>query len=143
MKSSPQHWGDARLRAADAASMLSARWWGFVLAAGIVAAGFAKMVYTRLDLPQRYSEWIVGAITWSYEDKLHDYAVLVGFVSAFLVLLGMFLWLAARMKADYGIEGVQRLHDSMLLLCAPAGLWLGGLLTTKAASLSLLGAAQA
>lgn len=133
---------DARNVAADAAAMIAPRWWGFVLASTLLAAGVAELVYLKLDLPQRYAEFVVGAIAWTYENKFRDFALLYGFVAAFLVALAVLTMLAARLKSLFGFEGVDRLHDGVLLLCAPAGLWLGELITTKSSSLWLLHASQ-
>lgn len=142
MKSLKNLQAAVRTWAGDATPMIIPRWWGFVLAAALLAAGMSELVYTRLDLPQRYAELVVGAIAWTYENKFRDYALLYGFTAAFLVALCALATIAARVKSLAGAEGVDRLHDGLLLLCAPAGLWLGELVTTKNSSLWLLHAAQ-
>lgn len=126
----------------DVSSVLILRFWGFFLASFILAAGFAEHAYKQLNLPQRYVELIVGSIAWSYENKFHDYAVLYALIGAFLVALVAIASLAARLSRWAGLDAAQRLHDFLLVLCAPAVLWFAGLLTTKSASLDLLRLSQ-
>lgn len=57
--------------------------WGYFLASTILASFFAKIAYLAFDVPQQYSELIVGNIAWSYSNKFHDYAVLFSFVGVF------------------------------------------------------------
>lgn len=126
----------------DASTILIPRFWGFFFAAFVVAAGVAEQAYRRLNLPQRYTELIVGSITWSYENKFHDYAVLYAVIGAFLVALVAIASLAAGLSRYAGTPGVDRLHDFVLILCLPAVLWFAGLLTTKSDSLDLLRTSQ-
>lgn len=125
-----------------ASGALAARYWGFFLAAFVLAAGVAEKVYRGLNLPQRYAELIVGSIAWSYENKFHDYAVLYAVIGAFLAVVVVIASIAARLSRDVGSAAVDRLHDCLLVLCLPAVLWLAGLLTTKNASLDLLHLSQ-
>lgn len=113
------------------ATTLSGRWWGFFAAALLLALGCVERVYVGLDLPQRYPEFIVGSIAWTYQNKFHDYAALYSFVAAFVVALALIGSLASRLHRDFGTDGVDRLHELVLLLCAPAALALGALLTTR------------
>ncbi|MEJ8823986.1 hypothetical protein WKW80_18470 [Variovorax humicola] len=125
------------------ASTFEARWWGFFLAALILAAAGAEFVYVQFDLPQRYSELIVGAIAWNYGNKFHDYAVVHGPIASSMVALVFIGSLAARLKRDFGTEGVDKLHDFVfLLLRVPAGGWLAGVLSSKSEALALLHVAQ-
>ncbi|WP_435488390.1 hypothetical protein [Variovorax sp. ZT4R33] len=126
----------------DASGALTARYWGFFLAAFVLAAGVAEKVYKGLNLPQRYAELIVGSITWSYENKFHDYAVLYAVIGAFLVAVVVIGSVAASLSRCVGSGGADRLHDFVLILCLPAVLWLAGLLTTKNTSLDLVHLSQ-
>jgi len=137
MRGNMQRWG------AEVASTFEARWWGFFLAALILAAAGAEFVYVQFDLPQRYSELIVGAIAWNYGNKFHDYAVVHGPIASSMVALVFIGSLAARLKRDFGTEGVDKLHDFVfLLLRVPAGGWLAGVLSSKSEALALLHVAQ-
>jgi len=122
----------------DIAASLSFRRWGFVLAAVILSAGCAELVYSNLDLPQRYSELVVGHIAWTYESKFQDYAGLFALVGGFLASLLLIASLSAGVSHNLGPAAVDRFHDFVLILCAPAGVWLAGLLTTKGEALGLL-----
>jgi hypothetical protein len=128
---------------AEVSNMLGPRYWGFFFAAFVLAAGVAKEIYQRLDLPQKYTELIVGNIAWSYQNKFHDYAVLYAVVVAFLAALVFIAWIAARLEKLAGPDAVGRLHDLLLILCLPAVVWLSGLLTSKDVSLGLLTLSQA
>lgn len=130
------HWGR------DTSGVLIPRYWGFFFAAFVLAAAVAEQVYRRLNLPQRYAELIVGSITWSYENKFHDYAVLYAVIGAFLIAVTAIAWLAVRLSKCAGRAGVDRLHEFVLVLCLPAVLWSATLLTTKSASLELLRLSQ-
>ncbi|MGI4779719.1 MAG: hypothetical protein ACRYGA_16655 [Janthinobacterium lividum] len=127
----------------ESTGVLTGRYWGFFVAAFVVASGLAGGVYKRLDLPQRYSELVVGNIAWNYDNKFHDYAVLYAVVFLFLVLLLAIAGLAARIRRVGGTGEVDRFHDLLLVLCAPAVLWLSALPTTRDASLDLLTASRA
>lgn len=116
---------------AEVAATLSCRWWGFFAAALLLALGCADMAYVHLDLPQRYPELVVGAIAWTEQNKFHDYAVLYALVLGFVVALSLIGSLAACFHRDFGAAGVDRFHELTLLLCAPAALALGALLTTR------------
>lgn len=122
--------------------VLTAHYWGFFLAAFVLAAGVAEKVYKGLNLPQRYTELIVGSITWSYENKFHDYAVLYAVIGAFLATLVVIGSVAAWLSRNVESTGADRLHDFILVLCLPAVLWLAGLLTTKSTSLDLVHLSQ-
>ena len=117
---------------------LGPRYWGFFLAATIVASGFARSVYRKFNLSQQYSELIVGSVAWSYENKFHDYAVLYAFVFAFLFVIFAVAFIAERLKKTAGVGEVERMHDFLLVLCAPAILWFSSLLTSRGTSLALL-----
>ena len=123
---------------ADISGILTVRYWGFFLAALVLASGVAKIAYRRLDLPQAYPELIVGNITWAYENKFHDYAVLYALAFAFFASVAAIVSLAVHVERITGPGGAARLHDFFLILCIPAALWAGGLVTTRSASLDLL-----
>lgn len=126
----------------ETSSVLIPRFWGFFLAAFVLAAGVAEQVYRHLNLPQRYAELIVGSIAWSYENKFHDYAVLYAVIAAFLVFLVAIGSLAAWLSRCTGSTGVDRLHDFVLLLCLPAVLAIAGLLTSRTTPFDLLRLSQ-
>ena len=126
----------------DASGVLTARYWGFFLAAFVLAAGVAEKVYKGLNLPQRYAELVVGSIAWSYENKFHDYAVLYAVIGAFLATVVVIGSVATWLSRCVGSAGADRLHDFLLVLCLPAVLWCAGLLTTKNTSLDLVHLSQ-
>ncbi len=128
--------------AAEISDVLAVRYWGFFLAALVLASALAKAVYLRLDLPQMYPELIVGNITWAYENKFHDYAVLYALAFAFFAAVAVIAMLAVRVERIAGPGSAGRLHDFLLILCIPAALWVGGLVTTRNASLDLLALSQ-
>lgn len=123
---------------ADMSGILTVRYWGFFIAALVLSSGVAKIAYKRLDVPQTYPELIVGNITWAYENKFHDYAVLYALAFAFFASVAAIASLAVRVERVTGPGGAARLHDFFLILCIPAALWAGGLVTTRSASLDLL-----
>jgi hypothetical protein len=112
--------------------------WGYFLASIILASCFAKIVYSTFDVPQHYSEMIVGNIAWSYSNKFHDYAMLFSFVGAFFVSLIIISGMSGRLEKRVGSEAENDFHEFLILLSAPAALWVAGLLTTKNSSLYLL-----
>lgn len=126
----------------DTSGVLTARYWGFFLAAFVLAAGVAEKVYKGLNLPQRYAELVVGSIAWSYENKFHDYAVLYAVIGAFLATVVVIGSVAAWLSRCVGSAGADRLHEFVLILCLPAVLWCAGLLTTKNTSLDLVHLSQ-
>jgi hypothetical protein len=138
----------SKLRAAttnwgvEASGILGFRYWGFFFAAFVLAAGVAGAIYRHLDLPQNYSEFIVGNIAWSYQNKFHDYAVLYSLVISFFLILVAIACIAVRLGRIAGSGAIGRLHDSILILCLPAVVWLSGLLTSKSTSLGLLNLSQ-
>ncbi len=129
-------WGD------EVAVVLSVRYWGFFVAALVLASALAKVAYKRLDLPQVYPEFIVGNITWAYENKFHDYAVLYALAFAFFFAVALIAVLAVRIERIAGPGSAGRLHDFLLVLCIPTALWIGGLVTTRSASFDLLALSQ-
>lgn len=121
----------------ESTGMLTGRYWGFFVAAFVVASCLAGGVYKRFDLPQRYSELVVGNVAWNYDNKFHDHAVLYAVVGFFLLVLVALGAVAARLRRFAGVGEVDRFHDLLLVLCAPAVLWLSGLLTSRDASVAL------
>ena len=105
--------------------------WGVYLSSAIISATLSSVIYIFLDLDQSYSELIVGNISWGYDNKFHDYALLVSivfsFVAAFLII-GSFL---NRLTRVCGQSAADHFYDFLILLCAPAGFWFLGLVTTK------------
>lgn len=124
----------------SAGSFLSKRW-GFVLAALTFAAWCAVITYRAFDLPQYYSEPIVGNIAWTLSNKFHDYAALFSLIGGFLAFFVLVSLFAVRLTKQVGFGAEARLHDFLVLLSAPVGVWLASLLTTKSVSLWLLGLA--
>lgn len=118
--------------------MLTARYWGFFVAAFVVASGIAGRVYRRFNLPQHYSELVVGNVAWNYDNKFHDYAVLYAIVFLFLAVLAVIGGVAARLRRVAGIGEVDRFHELLLVLCVPAVLWASALPTTRDVSQDLL-----
>lgn len=123
--------------AAARADFFSLARWGYFLAAAVLAACSAALV-RPLAAVQDYSQPIVGAIAWSYATKGNDYALLFSFVALFFAFLWLLLRLSTRIEATWK-DGEAGFHDLLLLLCAPAGVWLAGLLATRSTSLGLLG----
>lgn len=112
--------------------------WGYFLGAFILAAIFSKLIYQKFNLPQKYSELIVGSITWGYDNKFHDYAVLFGFIGGFFMFLLLFICISKLIenKLDFDVEN--NFHNMIVILSLPAAIWFSGLLTTKNDSLFLL-----
>ena len=109
--------------------------WGHLLASAILAAASAVVCYRVFNFADTYSEPVVGNIAWNFATKFHDYAVLYGFVGSFFVSLTAISALSGRLSRRFGTDAGDRFHDVLLLLCAPAGLWFAGLLTSKSTAL--------
>lgn len=123
---------------ADISAIIGVRYWGFFVAALIIALGSAKRIYLRMDFPQIYSELIVGGIGWAYQNKFHDYALLYGLVFFFLIAIAAIGALAVSFSRVAGPKAVERFHDLLLILCFPAVLWFASLWTSKNISFDLL-----
>jgi hypothetical protein len=118
--------------------VLSLRRFGYFLAAAVLAACTGAIVVKLASVPQTYSELIVGSIAWRFKSKAADYALLLSLIPAFLAWLALIAALAARLRRD-SLRNEEGFHDVTVLLCAPAGMWFAGLLTSKNSSLTLLG----
>jgi hypothetical protein len=112
--------------------------WGIYLCCAIFSATFSGIVYKYFDINQEYSELIVGALAWDYLNKFHDYSLLFSMVFSFVMALIIIGSLFKRLDNVYGENVAAQLHEFLLLLCAPAGCWLLGLIATKNESLLLL-----
>ena len=99
---------------------------------------FSSSIYQKLNISQHYSELIVGHIADNYANKFHDYAVLFSIIFSFFIFLAILALLSSRLKKTIGTEANASFHDFIILLSAPAGAWLLGLITTKSISLLLL-----
>lgn len=119
-------------------TFLSKRW-GWMLSALVLGACFAVWVYGKSNLPQLYPEPVVGNLAWTFNSKSRDYATLFALVGAFLAVFGCIWGLAGRLNRRVGVGAEAHLTDLLLLLCAPAGLWLASLLTLKRDDLWFLG----
>lgn len=112
--------------------------WGYFLAAAILAAWCAATTYRLFNVPQYYSELIVGNIAWKFSNKFHDYAVLFSLVGGFFFALIVLSLLSKRLTEKVGPDAEDRFHDFLVLLSTPAGVWFAGLMVTQNDSLSLL-----
>jgi hypothetical protein len=105
--------------------------WGAYLSSAILATTLSSVIYKFVDLGQSYSEFIVGSIAWGYGNKFHDYlllfSIVLSFVTIFLIICSFF----NRLASIYGQTKLEDFHDFLILLSAPAGFWLLGLVTTK------------
>lgn len=120
-----------------AGTILTIRRWGYFLAAAVLAAFTAGIAIELAAGPQSYSELIVGSITWRGASKTQDYTLLLLLVGAFFTWVAVITGFAAHLRRSQPVHE-EGFHDSLLLACTPAGLWLTGLLTTKDRSLTLL-----
>jgi hypothetical protein len=109
----------------------------------VIAARCARWAYRWLDRPAHYAEPIVGSIAWQASSKLRDYAAPLALVAGFLVALAIASAVSARLQRTVGAAAADRLDALLLVASAPAGAWLAGLLTTKAASFTLVNASVA
>lgn len=112
--------------------------WGYFFGSFILAAVFSKIIYQKFNLPQKYSELIVGSITWSYDNKFHDYAVLFGFIGSFFMFLFLFICISKLIENKLGFEVENNFHNMIVIFSSPVAIWISGLLTTKNDSLFLL-----
>jgi hypothetical protein len=123
--------------AATVGSSLSLRRWGYFVAAAVLAAFTTPIVLEIVAGPQVYSELIVGSIAWRLKAKTPDYLLLLSLVISFLAWLALITRFADKLRRALPLREPD-FHDTLLLLCTPAGLWTAALLTTKSKSLDLL-----
>lgn len=105
---------------------------GVYLAAAVFTILLAELVYKTLKLPEKYTQMIVGSITWGDSSKFRDYVVLFTLVFGFLfflVIVRALLYYLVRKIKDERI--CEQFSDFILLLCTPLALWLSGLLVTQ------------
>jgi len=112
--------------------------WGYFAASILVASCFSVLCYVYFNVPQQYSEFIVGNIAWSYENKFHDYATLFCLVGTFFITLTFITEIAARLKDSISSHAERRFHDVLIYSSALSAFWLTGMLTTNNSSLLLL-----
>jgi hypothetical protein len=118
-------------------SSLSLRRWGYFLAAAVLTVVTTPIVLKLVAGPQVYSELIVGSIAWRLKAKTPDYLLLLSLVTCFFAWLSLITQFADKLRRALPLRE-QDFHDTLLLLCTPAGLWMAALLTTKSSSLDLL-----
>ena len=118
--------------------LLSPRRWKLFLTSGILATFCAGLTYHFLDLPQHYSELVVGSLSWSFSNKFHDYSMCFSFVAGFLIFVIVLSVLRKLISTRIGEDTKDDLEDFLLVLNTPAGVWFAGLLTTHNLSLRLL-----
>lgn len=112
--------------------------WAFILASFVVALCCIKPIYKIFSIRQKYTDFIVGSLAWSLDNKYPDYAVLFAIVCIFLSFF-IFLLLTTRRLNKIMLHGQEKnINNILALLCTPAGIWFAGLLTTKDTSLVYL-----
>ncbi len=114
--------------------------WEYLLPSLLLSSLIAKGLAFLYDLwvPQRYSQLVIGDITWESASKHPDYFVLFGFV-VFLLAIHLGLRSLAskllKVNGEFAERGFRQLLAYSLL---PAGIWVGFIFINEKFTLTLL-----
>ncbi len=107
-----------------------------LLLAAILSQGCAALV--REIVPQKYSQLIVGDITWNAGTKYPDYLVLLIFLVGFLVIYLGLRQLSAAIQRANGESVEIALRQLLTYAMLPAGIWVGSVCVVNNPSLDLV-----
>jgi len=106
--------------------------WEYVLATFIISISVSRLFayFYSLVIPQKYSQFTVGAIAWTAGSKNFDYLILFGFLACFFLLFSALRMLAAFMReADQ--KNIETQFRQLIIYCSiPVGIWAGTIFRT-------------
>jgi len=110
--------------------LTSARW-GYFVGALIMACACGYTAYRGLDGPQKYPDFVPGAIVWMADYKTRDLWLLYAFLFGFLVNLAVIALLASALAHRAGPTTEASFHDVLIMACVPAAIWFAASLLSK------------
>ncbi len=113
--------------------------WPYGLAASAVAIATAQTLYVETRrVPEEYSQFTVGGLTWQADIKHADFVLLLGLVLGFAAAWLALILLDRRIERRLGVDALSEARGLMAYACLPLVAWGGGLLLWQTLALGLV-----
>ncbi|MDX2242969.1 MAG: hypothetical protein NW224_20000 [Leptolyngbyaceae cyanobacterium bins.302] len=114
--------------------------WEYLLSSLLMAIVLARGVAALCDslIPQKYSQLIVGNITWDAGSKHPDYFILFGFVGFFFAIHLGLQRLASNIMQVNGAAAELGFRDVLIYALLPLGVWIGNIFVNSKPSLEFV-----